>query len=240
MISVCLASFNGECYIEDQIKSILYQLDKSDELIISDDGSSDMTCAIVNNIKDDRIKLIDGPGEGVIKNFEKALNLSNGDYIFLCDQDDLWLENKVYNSINEILKGNILVVTDATLIDDTGEVITSSFFDVNNTKEGFFHNYIKNGYLGCCMAFHRKLIPVVLPFPVNVGMHDIWIGSISSIVGNVSFLKKALVSYRRHPATTTITGQKSSSSLMNKFKWRFYLLYHLAIRTNLFSRRIVL
>ena len=238
MISVCLACYNGESYIEDQIQSILCQLDKSDELIISDDGSSDTTCVIIKNFNDDRIKLIKGPRRGVIKNFEHALLLAKGTHIFLSDQDDIWQENKIKCCINEISRGNILVVSDATLINDIGESISSSFFEVNKTNPGFFNNYIKNGYLGCCMAFHRKLIPVVLPFPINVGMHDIWIGSISSIVGKVSFLNIALVCYRRHPGTTTITGQKSSSSLTKKIIWRFFLLYHLAIRTCLFTRRI--
>jgi glycosyltransferase involved in cell wall biosynthesis len=213
-------------------------LGKSDELIISDDGSTDMTCTIIENFNDDRIKFIKGPRQGVIKNFEHALIQAKGTYIFLSDQDDIWQENKILYSIQEITKGNILVVSDATLIDDKGESISSSFFEVNKTIPGFFNNYLKNGYLGCCMAFHRKLITVVLPFPVNVGMHDIWIGSISSIVGEVSFLNQPLVCYRRHPGTTTITGQKSSSKLSKKIYWRFCLLYHLIIRTYFFTRSI--
>ena len=238
MISVCLACYNGESYIEDQIQSILCQLDRSDELIISDDGSSDMTCTIIENFNDDRIKFINGPRQGVIRNFEHALIKAKGTYIFLSDQDDIWQENKVLYSINQIKNGDILVVSDATLIDDKGESISSSFFEINNTFPGFFNNYLKNGYLGCCMAFHRKLISVVLPFPVSVGMHDIWIGSISSIVGKVSFLNLPLVSYRRHSGTTTITGQKSSSKLTKKIIWRFCLLFHLIIRTYFFTRRI--
>ena len=96
-VSVAMATYNGEKYIQEQIDSILKNLEKKDELIISDDGSNDGTIEIIkkNIKKDNRIKLINGPKRGVIKNFENALLNCNGDYIFLSDQDDIWLPNKV-------------------------------------------------------------------------------------------------------------------------------------------------
>ena len=97
MISVCVAAFNGEKYIEEQILSVLRNLDSQDEIIISDDGSSDRTRRIVDDLaeKDRRIRIIDGPRKGLIKNFENAIVHSKGDIIFLCDQDDVWKDNKV-------------------------------------------------------------------------------------------------------------------------------------------------
>ena len=97
MISVCVAAFNGEKYIEEQILSVLRNLDSQDEIIISDDGSSDRTRRIVDDLaeKDRRIRIIDGPRKGLIKNFENAIVHSKGDIIFLCDQDDIWMNNKV-------------------------------------------------------------------------------------------------------------------------------------------------
>ena len=103
MISVCMASHNGGKYIKQQIDSILSQLSLEDELIISDDGSSDSTIEIIKRCNDSRIKLyvMEHNSKGmkphyyVTKNFENALKYVNGDYIFLSDQDDVWCPNKV-------------------------------------------------------------------------------------------------------------------------------------------------
>ena len=96
MISVCMASYNGEKYIKEQIDSILKQLSDEDELVISDDGSTDNTLSVIQSIHDKRIKLIHNQGEhGYSRNFENALKNSKGDYIFLSDQDDVWKDNKV-------------------------------------------------------------------------------------------------------------------------------------------------
>src|SRR5688572_3666270 len=95
MVSVCMATKNGGEYLEEQINSILVQLNPEDELIISDDCSTDNTIAIVQSYKDHRIKLFQNKiPKGISKNFETSLQLSKGDYIFLADQDDVWLPRK--------------------------------------------------------------------------------------------------------------------------------------------------
>ena len=96
-ISVAMASYNGEKYIKEQIRSILENLDEHAELVISDDGSTDETVAIVKEMarNDKRVKLIFGPGKGIKKNFEYAIANCTGEYIFLSDQDDIWAKNKV-------------------------------------------------------------------------------------------------------------------------------------------------
>ena len=95
-ISVCLASYNGQLFIEQQIKSILAQLSEYDELIVSDDCSTDKTLEIVETLNDKRIKIFSGIRYGSpIRNFENALKHATGDVIFLSDQDDVWLPNKV-------------------------------------------------------------------------------------------------------------------------------------------------
>ena len=90
MISVCMATYNGEKYIQEQIDSILCQLSKDDELVISDDHSTDATCDIIKSYNDRRIKLfLNELAKGVTHNFENALLHSKGDIIFLADQDDV-------------------------------------------------------------------------------------------------------------------------------------------------------
>lgn len=96
MISVCVATYNGEKYLQEQLDSILIQLAPDDELIISDDFSTDKTRSILDSYRaDPRIKLLEGPQKGIIKNFEHAINQASGDLIFLADQDDVWLPDKV-------------------------------------------------------------------------------------------------------------------------------------------------
>lgn len=98
MISVCMAAYNGEKYIKDQLSSILKQIGPNDEVVISDDGSKDKTKNIVDSLNDTRIRYVENRNKhGFTHNFENALRLAQGDYIFLADQDDIWLDNKEEN-----------------------------------------------------------------------------------------------------------------------------------------------
>ena len=91
-----MATFNGEKYLKEQLDSILCQLDFKDEVIISDDGSTDETLNLLNEYKNDkRVQVIKNPRKGVVSNFDNALRNSNNEVIFLSDQDDIWLPNKV-------------------------------------------------------------------------------------------------------------------------------------------------
>ena len=107
MISVCMATYNGERFLREQIDSILCQLAPDDELIISDDGSTDGTLDIIQSYNDKRIKLLHHKKKSeyakikysrnfyyATDNFENALQAAQGDYIFLADQDDVWMKDK--------------------------------------------------------------------------------------------------------------------------------------------------
>ena len=201
MISVCVAAFNGEKYIEEQILSVLRNLDSQDEIIISDDGSSDRTRRIVDDLaeKDRRIRIIDGPRKGLIKNFENAIVHSKGDIIFLCDQDDVWKDNKVKTVLD--IFGNTdctLVMHDACIVDANLRISGCSFFEFKKCKKGYWRNLIKNSYIGCCMAFKRSILDYAIPFPDNIPMNDQWIGLLSERVGKFEFCNEQLLLYRRH------------------------------------------
>lgn len=201
MITVCMATYNGEKYIEEQLNSILSQISLNDELVISDDGSNDNTKNIINRYqkKYSNIKLIDGPQKGVIKNFENALSFSKGDIIFLSDQDDIWAKEKVDKVLNEFNDPNtLLVLHDAEIIDKNGKVIEKSFYEHRGSKKGFINNIIKNSYIGCCMAFRKQLLNVSLPFPKEIEMHDWWLGLMAEQNGEISMITDKLIKYRRH------------------------------------------
>ena len=201
MISVCMATYNGEKYLAEQLDSILCQISDDDELIISDDGSKDSTLRIINDyaVKFKNIILIDGPKQGVIKNFENALKLAKGEYIFLTDQDDIWKKNKVQTILKYFTStGCQVVLHDADIIDANLNIISESFYKHRGSKQGLLRNIYKNSYLGCCMAFTKKTLNQALPFPNNIEMHDWWIGLIGESNKSTLFISEKLISYRRH------------------------------------------
>ena len=231
MISVAMAVYNGEKYIKEQICSILAQLSKDDELVISYDDSCDNTLNIINGLRgnDSRIKLVNGLSKGLIKNFENAIVNCSNEYIFLSDQDDVWCENKVSEVMSMFEKSDVdLVLHDAKIVDENLNVLFPSFFGRRNSKKGLFNNVIKNSYIGCCMAFKASLKNKILPFPEKIPMHDQWIGLIAEKYGKVEFLNKTLLLYRRHDETIT-KGKRAD--VINMLKWRARILNELFKRS---------
>lgn len=201
MISVCMATFNGEKYVGEQLDSILANIGPSDEVIISDDGSTDGTIEVVSGYSrnDARIRVVDGPHRGVVANFSYAISLSRGDLIFLSDQDDLWRSDKVSKVLSVFeATGCDLVVHNARLIDGEGREAAETLFELRHSRPGFLKNIIKNSYVGCCMAFRRRLVSAILPIPESVEMHDWWIGIIAEKRFAPAFIKDELIGYRRH------------------------------------------
>lgn len=227
-VSVCLASYNGEKYIKEQLMSILPQLGESDELIISDDGSKDETIKIIESIEDPRIKLIHNKDRhGCIGNFENALKSATGDYIFLSDQDDVWLSGK-YQEVCSLLENNDLVVTDSYITGDQLNILENSFFKYFKSGKGLIKNIIRSSYYGSCMAFNSRILNLSLPFPntKEIG-HDLWIGLVSEMSGKVLFYPKPLLLYRRHQSVFCNIGvgsPKKSRSLFNKIWGRVVIL----------------
>lgn len=202
-VSVAMASYNGAKYIGEQLVSILSQLPEDGEIVISDDGSTDETLSVIDEITrknaDADIRVIKGPGAGVKKNFENAIRNCRGDIIFLADQDDIWETGKVESVLKFFEKTRVTcVVHDCTVVDETGRVMLDSFFIHKNSGAGALKNIIANTYMGCCMAFRRELLPIVLPIPEDIEMHDQWIGILSDKYGISYFLQKKLLRYRRH------------------------------------------
>ena len=228
MISVCIPTYNGEKFIRQQIDSILSQLSKDDEIIISDDSSTDNTLEIIRSFKDSRIKIFDNNYfHSPIYNLENALKHAQGDYIFLSDQDDVWLDDKV-KFCCQYLQLYDLIIHDADIIDAMGKKISSSFYALNHTKKGKIYNLLKNGYLGCCMCFKKKLLEDVLPFPKNLPMHDIYIGNFAAFNGyTVFFAPEILIHYRRHGNNASITSEKSHRSFLSRLFDRIIIIKNL-------------
>jgi len=213
MISVCIATYNGSKFIEQQLRSILNQLEQNDEVIVSDDGSDDDTLAIVKGMADGRIKTIRNKRQhSPMSNFENALRAAKGNYIFLADQDDVWREDKV-SVCMKWLKTYDCVISDAAMTDAELNITDNSYFNVHGTRSSRLYNlFIKNGYMGCCMAFTRRVLDAALPFPSNVALHDIWIGNVAAFKFSVKFIPEKLVLYRCHKTNSSFTARKKSGN----------------------------
>ena len=142
MVSVCIATYNGEKYITEQIDSILSQIEREDEVIISDDGSTDGTLDVIRQMNDGRIQLLHSGTHNIVRNFENALAYARGDIIFLSDQDDVWADDKVkkvmdaFNSDKTILT----VMHNCEYVDDNLNPLGKDLFSDRNVKLGFWKN----------------------------------------------------------------------------------------------------
>jgi glycosyltransferase involved in cell wall biosynthesis len=232
-----MTSYNGETFIKEQIDSILCQLDMRDELIISDDGSSDKTFDVIKALQDPRIifhrhKKIDNPYSGYYKtlfaigrNVENAIKLAKGDYIFLADQDDIWLPDKVRLML-DTLQVYDLAVSDCSIINHEGTILKQSYFDeyIRPSKH-ILRVIYKSSFHGCCMAFRKSLKSHILPFPTIPIGHDTWIGLVAiKNKFSIAFLAKQTLLYRVHNANVS-----TSDSFNSKNSFFFKIFYRLNI-----------
>lgn len=206
MTSVCLATYNGEKHLERQIRSILPQLAAEDEIIVSDDGSTDGTLRVVAAIGDRRIRVVEGPRKGLVKNFENAIRAAEGDVIFLCDQDDEWAPNKVERVLAEFEKTKAKVLMhDVVVVREDGSTLYPSLFRQRKMRHGVIANLYKSSYLGAAMAFRKELKAKILPVRGSMmgNMHDTWIGFVGELNGGVRYLDEILGKYYRYPTSVT-------------------------------------
>lgn len=232
---VLLAACNGEAFIGEQIDSVLRQLSAGDFLLISLDPSADDTRMVIERKKelDERILLYEGPGLGLQKNFEFLLNRAlelmrlkeiapEKALIFLCDQDDIWMPDKIERCESAIQSsGAGVAVHDALIIDGSKKTIDESFMKRHGSRAGFVNNLIRNSYIGCCMAFRGSELSEILPFPKPLPMHDQWIGLQIDRHSKTVWIGQPLIAYRRHDQNAS---SMQHASLKQMLIWRIQMI----------------
>jgi glycosyltransferase involved in cell wall biosynthesis len=230
-ISVCMATYNGENYVREQLSSILEQLGPEDEVIVCDDGSTDATIAIIEGMSDSRVAVHrNGRNLGYTRNFERALGLTTGDVIFVADQDDVWLPGKVTTML-EALEDHDLAVSDVVVVDGELNEIHPSHFRWHGVKRGFVHNLVRTRYIGSSMAMRRSVLDLALPLPSRADLcaYDYWLTVVSELYLRVALVQTPLMLYRRHDATASTGGTRSSPNpVSHRIKVRLYSLACLA------------
>ncbi len=237
-ISVCIPTFNGGKYIKEQLESILSQISEDDEVIISDDRSTDDTIKIIKSFNDKRIKIFThekiknnykGPYKNiyyVYRNIENALSKATGDYIFLSDQDDIWLPDKVEKVLAEFNKGAEIILHNNIVVDNNKNVLLASYFNFSRPSNNTIRIIVRCFIQGASMAFTQKTLKFSLPFPNNPISHDHWIAYNAFFRGHkITFINEPLLLYRRHENNVSPSSEKSKNPLWFKISYRFRLIW---------------
>jgi hypothetical protein len=224
-VSVVMTVYNGGPFLRQQISSVAAQLRPEDELIVVDDASTDESVEIVAQFAAPNVRLVcSSSNMGLRKTLQRGLMLARHEIIFLCDQDDVWLPGKrdacvaAFSHDPRIL----VVLTDAEVIDRHGKVISRSFIADRGGFDGTAVGTLwRNRYLGCAMAIRATLLKLALPIPARAPMHDMWLGVMGHLSGEVEYLPKPYLQYRRHDMNLT---PRRHQSLVRMAGWRMGLL----------------
>ena len=201
LVSICLCVYNGEKYLAKQLESLSNQTHRNVEIIIIDDCSVDesLEIAIRHSLQDTRIRIIKNEVNlGYVRNFEKAFSLSVGQYIAPCDQDDVWMPEKL-EALVRAIGNSSAVYCDSKLVDAEGSDLGVNISDGRNMYRGnnpwvfVFGNCVS----GHALMFNRDLLKALLPFP-NIRFHDWWIAFVAASANGIEYVPRALVEYRQH------------------------------------------
>ena len=220
LVSVCIATYNGEKYIKEQLDSILNQTYHNIEIIIQDDASTDNTIDIIKNYKNQKIQLFQNPNNlGYIKNFETLIQRANGDYIALCDQDDIWVESKIekllqnIHSFSLIYSNSLLIDKEAKSLNRTLSQHLKNNFITSHHPLNFLYD---NSVSAHSILFKKELKPYLVNFPTQL-YFDQYIAMVGASQKGIHYINKPLVHYRQHE-TNTLKKIATKKSLLQKIK----------------------
>jgi glycosyltransferase involved in cell wall biosynthesis len=217
MISVCMATYQGERYVERQLRSILEQLGASDEVIVVDDCSRDGTVERVESLDDPRIRVFrNETNRREVYSFGRAIEIAKGDVIFLSDQDDVWIPGRV-----ELMGGRLedtgakLVTSNFEWMDEEERPLDVAFDGVSSATSTRYSRNIadifvgRTNYFGCAMAFRREFVPIITPIPSYVESHDLWIALAANQLRSNLHIDDKTLRKRRHGnnATNTVSNR---------------------------------
>ena len=237
MRSVVLATCQGERFLLAQLEGILSQLSAEDEVIISDDDSTDGTLAVLRGISEPRVQVITNTRRvGYAANFERAIARARGEVVLFSDQDDIWLPNKVAE-LDSALRRADCVASDAIVVDEELRVLHDSFFRLREAHRfDDLSIFRKPKIVGATLACRRSYLQTLLPFPRGVP-HDFWITVNAAFDRKLEVLPTPLILYRRHDraASVTATGQKRRMGIIAVERTRIAI--HMLLRRLITRRR---
>ena len=214
-VDILLATYNGQSFLEEQIESIFRQSYPNWRILARDDGSKDQTVKLLRQYADrepDRFQLLDDDigNLGLVGNFSRLAEQSDADYIAFCDQDDVWLEDKLSISMERMLALEaehgagvpILAHTDLVTVDGALQTIDGSYWHYQGLSPCFTADFrrllVRNVVTGCAMVVNRSLADRAMPIPAEAKVHDWWIALVASAFGAIGSIEKPALLYRQH------------------------------------------
>lgn len=223
IVSIALCTYNGAKFLEEQLDSLVVQTYKNIEVVVVDDCSTDNTYNILMEYAARYPNFSVYRNEqnvGFLRNFEKALTYCNGEFIALCDQDDIWYPEKIELQMAAI-GNNMILYHDSEFIDDEGSLLGEkisddhNFYSGNEPKVFLFRNCVS----GHAMLIRKELLQYALPFKDNF-YHDWWLTYVAVNVGSIHFIPQCLVKYRRHTESNTVKDVLTKSQrILQNIKW---------------------
>ena len=214
MITVLLASYNGEAYLRQQLDSILNQTFQELSIVISDDQSFDGTPSIIKEYRErypQKIRCLvnQTPSGSAQNNFFRLLREAGGGYVMLCDQDDIWLPDKVEVTWKEMkrqekqwgLDTPILIHGDLSVTDENERILHKSmvkFQKIGVRNNRFSHYLVENNITGSTVMLNPAFAPFLALSPKVCMMHDWWLGLLASCFGTIAYIDRPLLLYRQH------------------------------------------
>ncbi len=214
LVTIIMATYHGEAFLEEQLDSIIAQDYKNIELLIADDDSCDKSCEILTrysqeykwiHLRQNRERI------GLVKNFEKLLESAQGNYIAFCDQDDVWREDKIQIAVEALQREDnsrpLMFHSDLTVANEELKMIAPSYFSMRSYS---FRNHKqvdvmlgRCGVMGNTMVINQELKSIVLPFPDDLKVHDYWIALINELYGKRLTSQDTLIRYRLHQTNSS-------------------------------------
>lgn len=254
-VAILLSTYNGEKHLEELLESLLNQNFSNWVLYVRDDGSSDNTLVILEHYRKkyfDKISILeDGLGNlGSTLSFAALLAFCNSQYIMLCDQDDIWLDNKIELTLKEMIELEnayenepLMVFTDLKEVDANLNVISESFIKSQKLFPDIINNYKKllalNVVAGCTIMINRIALDYILPIPSRNIIHDQWIAVNISKFGHIRYLPYSTILYRQHAFNVVGANNigtnyffKKIISPLKQFRIYYDLIANLSFRVN--------
>lgn len=203
MVSVVMATYNGERFLREQLDSIYKQTYTNIEVVVADDCSTDDTVKILEEYGKSHglIYTVNGKNLGYSKNFEKAFSLSKGKFVAFCDQDDIWHPEKI-ELLTKAIGDKFLAFCDAKIVDIKGDLIYASrnralYTKLEKNLGVKYRYFVRSNALGCELLIRRDIFAKSLPLPENMS-HDGWALLIASMLKSEKYINKQLLDYRIH------------------------------------------
>lgn len=214
-ISVALCTYNGEKYLRNQLDSILCQTYPADEIVITDDCSTDGTLEIIKEYAEKTAIIKYSVNErnlGYVQNFSRAISKTSCDFVALSDQDDIWTENHLELLLTHI-EDNAICVADAMMVDEAGkelgikfsEIKQNDYIPAGNIPKVYRIVYNYNPYQGASMLINRKWVEGFLPFPPGTSFHDTFLAGCACLTKGLAVIPDVINRYRMHKGQVSTT-----------------------------------